>query len=145
MHSGLNADIAKRIFTQVILPKAMYAGSLWNNKDQVPMHCYLQSILGTHYNPPTEVLHILSGVLPMALMLTKERLQIARALASYLSTRNHTVQVTWSGKRKISARAIAIWRVSNFAFCAHHHCIEILVHHLLPLVAYNIVFRALLH
>ena len=46
------------------------------------MHCYLQFILRTHYNPPTEVLHVLSGILPMALMLTKERLQIARALAN---------------------------------------------------------------
>ena len=87
IYNGLHCSSALRIPTQVMLPKALYAVSVWNSKDCVLLHKHLQNITGAHYNPSSDCLHKLSGVLTVKLMMTGERLQTVRNLMSAGLTR----------------------------------------------------------
>ena len=78
--AGLDCAAATRIFTQVILPNVLYSSSIWNLKDKVSFHSHLQTILGAQYNPSTDSLHLMSGVPPTRLLMSRERLQILRSL-----------------------------------------------------------------
>ena len=87
IYNGIHCSSALRILTQVMLPKALYAISVWNLKDCISLHKHLQNITGAHYNPSPDCLHKLSGVLPLKLMMTRERLQTVRNLMSAGLTR----------------------------------------------------------
>ena len=81
--AGLNCETAKKIFTQAIIPKAMYAASLWDTTSKVNITQYIKFFLGAHYNPPSEALHKLIDIPPPTLLYTCERLHLMRGLAKY--------------------------------------------------------------
>ena len=78
--ASLDCAAAIHIFTQVILPNVLYSSSIWNLKDKVSFHSHLQTILAAYYNPSTDSLHLISGVPPTRLLMSRERLQILRSL-----------------------------------------------------------------
>lgn len=80
IYAGLSPDTSKKILTQVIMPKALYGASLWDYKTTISLHTYIKLLLGAHYNPPTESLHLLANIPPVNLVYTKERLQLIRGL-----------------------------------------------------------------
>ena len=96
--SGLHCDTALRILNQVILPKVLYASSVWNVADSVSLYPHLNVILGGHFNPSSDALHMLSGVMTTKMMATRERLQIIRNL---LAT-NMTHIITSTSKSPIT-------------------------------------------
>ena len=96
--SGLHCDTALRILNQVILPKVLYASSVWNVADSVSLYPHLNVILGGHFNPSSDALHMLSGVMTTRMMATRERLQIIRNI---LAT-NMTHIITSTSKSPIT-------------------------------------------
>ena len=80
IYAGLKIESAKRILTQVILPKVLHGASLWDAKNTMPLSPHIKFLLGAHYNPPTSSLHLLIGIPPTELLYTKERLQLVKGL-----------------------------------------------------------------
>lgn len=113
--AGLNCKSGRRILTQAILPKAMYAASLWDTTLKMSISQQLKLLLGAHYNPPTEALHILIDIPPLDLLYTRERLQLVRGLIKVKSVRilaetskSHLTKTVTADLRKCVHRSVQL-------------------------------------
>jgi len=72
IYTVLNPETSRRIPVQVIMPKALYGASLWDNKTKISLNAPIKLLLGAHYSPPSESLHLLANIPPISLLYTKE-------------------------------------------------------------------------
>lgn len=80
INNGLNMTVTRKILTTVILPKACYGSHIWDQQQRLSIYQQLKDLLRVPYHPAQELLHALSGLLPLDLQHRRNRLSTLRQL-----------------------------------------------------------------
>jgi hypothetical protein len=78
LHAGLRPSVAKKIFTTVILAKALHNAFIWDPEGKVPIHKYMKDVLGASLNPPTESLYRILDLYPQTIRNQPQLFSICR-------------------------------------------------------------------
>ena len=71
---GLNISVTRKIICTTIIPAALYLSHLWDTDNKLSLYTPIKQMLHAPFYPPAEILHVLSNILPVALIHTKHRL-----------------------------------------------------------------------
>jgi len=90
------------------MAKAFYGAFLWDYKTKISLNAPIKLLLGAHYSPPSESLHLLANIPPISLLYTKERLQLTRGSVktNNLSMLSDTPRSTLTFKFKSDKRKL---------------------------------------